>query len=313
METRALFHLAMGAFEAGDLLECLPVLADGLDRARRAGLLSAVYPLEIRYLQLLVLYTLGRWDECLRAAVEAAPGLPGKAGAFAVSPALYVALARGEEDAVDRARALLEGPFDWMGTLVAGIVLTDAAARGGDVEGAVARLRATVAALGDGTAKRPGVAVRLAGLCLAAVADRATESRRAGGAGADPAGWTDLAAELVELARITAGQDDTGGAQGPEGQAWLARAEAEWATVVSGPDPEAWAAAVAAFGYGDGYEQARCRLRYARRCWPWSGGGGGGAGAAGPGDGGRAGRGAAAGGHRRPGAPGPPRGRGLPR
>ncbi|MEU6590088.1 AAA family ATPase [Streptomyces sp. NPDC046881] len=264
VETRAVFHLAMGAFESGDLTECLPVLADGLDRARRAGLLSSVYPLEIRYLQLLVLYTLGRWDECLRAAAEAAPGLPGAGGAFAISPALYVALARGEESAVERARALLEGPFDWMGTLAAGIVLTDAAARDGDAEGAVARLRATVTALGDGTTRRPGVAVRLAALCLAAVADRVTESRRTGGADADPAGWAELAAELVELARVTAGEDETGRAPGPEGLAWLARAEAEWATVVSGPDPAAWAEAVAAFGYGDGYEQARCRLRYAR-------------------------------------------------
>ena len=32
---------------------------------------------------------------------------------------------------------------------------------------------------------------------------------------------------------------------------------------MSGPDTEAWAEAVAAFGFGDVYERARCRLRYA--------------------------------------------------
>ncbi|UFR06494.1 AAA family ATPase [Streptomyces sp. Go40/10] len=264
VETRALFHLAIGAVESGDLTECLPLLADGLERARRAGLLSSVYPLELRYLQLLVLYTLGRWDECLRVAAEAAPGLPAPGGAFATSPALYVALARGDAGAADRARALLEGPFDWMGTLVAGIVLTDAAARDGDAEGAVTRMRATVAALGGDTARRPGVTVRLAALCLAAVADRVTEARRGGGADGESARWEEPAAELVEMAREAAGQDEEGLAQGPEGQAWLVRAEAEWATVASGPDPGAWERAVAAFGYGDGYEQARCRLRYAR-------------------------------------------------
>ncbi|MBL1084677.1 AAA family ATPase [Streptomyces actinomycinicus] len=264
VEMRALFNLAIGTFEAGDLAECLPLLEDGLDGARRAGLLSSAYPLELRYLQLLVLYTLGRWDECVRAAAEAAPGLPAQGGAYATSPALYVAHARGDETAVDRARALLEGPFDWMGALVAGIVLTDAAVRDGDPAAAVERLRTTVAALGDGTTRRPGVAVRLAALCLTAVADRAVELRRRADGEAEAVRWAGLGAELVDLARATAGQDEEVLAQGPEGRAWLARAEAEWATARSGPDPAAWERTVAAFGYGDVHEQARCRLRYAQ-------------------------------------------------
>ncbi|MFG2352267.1 ATP-binding protein [Streptomyces sp. NPDC048521] len=263
VEMRALYHLAVAAFESGDLAECPPLLADALDRARRAGLLSSPYPMEMRYLQLVVMYTRGSWDECVRAASRAAAALPAASGGGVTSPALYVALARGDETAADRARALLAGPFDWMGTLVAGVVLTDAAAERGDLEEAVERMRATVAALGDGTTRRPGVAVRLAALCLGALADRFGGPRRTGG-DLDLARWADTAAELVELARITAGPDEEGRAQGPEGQAWLARAEAEWATVASGPDPAAWEKAVAAFAYGDVYEQARCRLRYAR-------------------------------------------------
>ncbi|WP_344368985.1 response regulator transcription factor, partial [Streptomyces indiaensis] len=75
--------------------------------------------------------------------------------------------------------------------------------------------------------------------------------------------WTDTAAELVELARTMAVRDD-GTPQGPEGQAWLARAEAEWLRAASGTDAvAAWAKVVTAFGYGDVYERARCRLRYA--------------------------------------------------
>ncbi|MFG2602507.1 AAA family ATPase [Streptomyces sp. NPDC048514] len=265
VEMRALFNLAVGAVEAGDLEECPALLTDALGRARRAGLLSSAYPLEMRYLQLLVMYTLGRWDECARGAAEAAAALPAASGGFATSPALYVALARGDEGAEARARALLTGPFDWMATLVAGVVLTDAAARRGDPEEAVERMRAALAALGAGTTRRPEVAVRLAALCLGACADRAAETGRGGGPGGpDPARWTETARELVELARDTAGRDGEGRAQGPEGRAWLARAEAEWATVVSGPDPAAWEKAVDAFGYGDVYEQARCRLRYAR-------------------------------------------------
>ncbi|WP_328372721.1 AAA family ATPase [Streptomyces sp. NBC_00445] len=261
VELRALFNLAMGCFESGALEECLPWLTEGLDRARRAGLLSSPYPLEMRYLHLLVLYTLGRWDECLRAAASDAAVLP-TAGGYTAGPALNVALARGDFKAADRARALLQGPFDWMATLVAGIVLTDAAALLGDADEAVAQMRSTVAALTDEVGTPPDVTVRLAALALSAVADSAVDLHRTGDeAGAHRRAQT--AGELVELARDVAGHGDEGVPQGPEGQAWLARAEAEWARAVSGADAEAWGKAVAAFDYGDPYERARCRLRYA--------------------------------------------------
>ncbi|MFJ9008314.1 AAA family ATPase [Streptomyces canus] len=259
VETRALFNLAIGTFEAGHLEDSLPWITEGLDRARRAGLLSSPYPMEMRYLHLLVLYTLGRWDECVRAASTDAEVLPA-AGGYRVAPALYVALARGDFTAADRARTLLEGPFDWMATLVAGIALTEAAALQGDAEAAVERMRSTVAVLTDDTDTPPHVTVRLAALALSAVADRATELRLKG----DQEGarrWAETATELLVPARALAVHG--GVAQGPEGQAWLARAEAEWTRAVSGPDVEAWARAVAAFDFGDVYEPARCRLRYA--------------------------------------------------
>ncbi|MFD4625204.1 AAA family ATPase [Streptomyces sp. NPDC058475] len=262
VEMRALYNLAVGCYESGDLDECLTWLSDGLDRARRNGLLSSPYALELRYLQSLVLYTLGRWDECARAAAADAERLPAAAG-FATGPALYVALARGEQDAADRARALTDGPFDWMATLVAGIVLTDAAAVRGDAEGAVEQQRATIAALaGDEATDGPDVGVRLAALALSAVADSAVELRLTG----DTAGArrrVDTATELVERARATAAKGEDGTPQGPEGLAWLARAEAEWLRAHSGPDVAAWEKTVAAFGYGDPYELARCRRRLA--------------------------------------------------
>ncbi|MFD8003176.1 helix-turn-helix transcriptional regulator [Streptomyces mirabilis] len=262
VEMRALFNLAIGAYESGALDECLTWLAEGLERANRSGLVSSPYALELRYLQSLILYTLGRWDECARAAAVDAERLP-PAGGFAVGPALYVALARGEEGAAERARALLDGPFDWMATLVAGIVLTDAAALRGDPEGAVASVRATLASLSDGSGSgRPDIGVRLAALALSAVADAAVELRLTG----DEAGarrWVDLATELVEVARSTAAKGEDGSRQGPEGLAWLARAEAEWLRARSGPEVAAWEQAVAAFDYGDPYELARCERRLA--------------------------------------------------
>ncbi|WP_405623082.1 helix-turn-helix transcriptional regulator [Streptomyces sp. NBC_00076] len=261
VELRALFSLAIGCFESGDLDECLPWLAEGLDRARRAGLLSSTYPLEMRYLRLLVLYTLGRWEECVRAAAADAELLPA-AGGYTAGPALYAALARGDRTAADRAEALLEGPFDWMGTMVAGIVLTDAAAQRGAPEAAVERMRSTVAALTDDAGRAPDVTVRLAALALSAVADRAAALRSTGDE-AQTRRWTDTATELRDLAQVSSVRGENRTPQGPEGQAWLARAEAEWARAVSGPDAAAWGRAVDAFDFGDVYERARCQVRFA--------------------------------------------------
>ncbi|WP_329550100.1 AAA family ATPase [Streptomyces sp. NBC_01356] len=262
IEMRAHFNLAIGCYESGDLDECLTWLSEGLERANRSGLVSAPYALELRYLQSLVLYTLGRWDECARAAAADAERLPA-AGGFAIGPALYVAVARGEEHAADRARALLDGPFDWMATLVAGIVLTDDAALRGDAEGAVEYVRGNLVRLADGSGSaRPDIGVRLAALALSAVADAAVE-RRLTGDGEGVHRWTAIATELVEVARTTAAKGEDGSQQGPEGLAWLARAEAEWLRAHSGPDVTAWEKAVAAFGYGDPYELARCERRLA--------------------------------------------------
>ncbi len=225
VELRALYNLAMGAHEAGELEACLPLLTEGLDRARRAGLLASPYPLAMRYLRLLVLYATGRWDACARAAEADARELP-PLGGYAVAPALYVALARGDFSAVERVRATLDGPFDWMATLVAGILLTDAAALRGDPEEAVRWMRRTITSLTDASGTAPDVTVRLAALALAAVADAATERRAAG----DEAGvrrWAGTADDLVERARASAAHGEDGGPQGSEGQAWLARAEAE--------------------------------------------------------------------------------------
>ncbi|MFG1807579.1 helix-turn-helix transcriptional regulator [Streptomyces sp. NPDC049040] len=263
VEVRALFNLAIGCYESGDLDEALTWIGDGLDRARHAGLLSSPYALELRYLQSLLLYTLGRWDECAQAAAVGAELLP-VAGGFANGPALYVALARGEHDAaVAGARALLDQPFDWMSTLVASVVLTDAAALQGDAEESVRRTRASVEALTDASeSELPDVVVRLAALTLAAVADAAEESRLSGDTSAAEH-WTATARELVELARSTAARGEDGTRQGPEGQAWLSRAEAEGVRAATGPDVDAWHRAVTAFGYGDPYELARCRRRLA--------------------------------------------------
>ncbi|MGH3518928.1 MAG: response regulator transcription factor, partial [Haloechinothrix sp.] len=53
------------------------------------------------------------------------------------------------------------------------------------------------------------------------------------------------------------------GTLGPEGRAWLARAEAEASRLRGQGEGARWADAVLAFGYGAVYDQAVCRWRYA--------------------------------------------------
>ncbi|MYW63706.1 AAA family ATPase [Streptomyces sp. SID8379] len=264
VEMRALYNLAIGHYESGALDAALTWIGDGLDRARHAGLLSSPYALELRYLQSLLLYTLGRWDECARAAA-ADSALLTAASAFATAPALYVALARGELDAAAAgARALLVDDADWMALLVASIVLTDAAALRADAEDCVRQLHTSTEALTEtsGSEGRPDAVVRLAALALSAVADAAEEARLSGDA-AGAGRWAKTAAELVELARDTAARGEDGTEQGPEGLAWLARAEAEGVRAATGPDVAAWERAVTACDYGEPYELARCRRRLA--------------------------------------------------
>ncbi len=50
---------------------------------------------------------------------------------------------------------------------------------------------------------------------------------------------------------------------GPEGRAWLARAEAEHSRLAGRNDADRWRAATEAFGYGYRYEEARSRYRWA--------------------------------------------------
>ncbi|GAA4990402.1 helix-turn-helix transcriptional regulator [Yinghuangia aomiensis] len=256
IELRAMYGLALGCFEAGLVEESLAWTDEGLDLARRTAQTSSPYSLHLRYVRALALYTLGRWDEALKAAGSA----PSAFGHVAEG-ALYVPLGRGEPGVVDRAQALFDKrPFNWTATLVAGLVLVDEAVLRGDVRAAVDRFRRTFARLIEDDDPYPPVGVRLATLALSAIADEATALRLTGG---DPGGWAAEAAEFAALAREIAARQEAVRPSGPEGIAWALRAEAEFARAEGRSDVGRWERVVAAFDYGNVYEHARCRLRLA--------------------------------------------------
>ena len=60
-----------------------------------------------------------------------------------------------------------------------------------------------------------------------------------------------------------------GGVLGPEGRAWLLRAEAEYSRVAGASDVERWRHTTEEFGYGHRYEQARSRWRLAEASIAW--------------------------------------------
>lgn len=258
VELRAMFNLAMGTYEAGLLDESLRWLDDGHERARHTAQLNSPYPLEMRYLRALTLYTLGRWDDALAAAGTAPSAFGHVAGA-----GLYVPLSRGEPGIAERAEALFSRrPFNWMGTLVGGTVLTDEAAMRGDARAAADWARRTCADLQEDSLPYPDVGIRLAALTLGAIADEAVGLRMTGDTEA-LAESARVADEFIELARITERNPKRHNRTGPEGAAWLLRAEAERGRAAGEVDVESWRKAVEAFDYGNVYEHARTQLRLA--------------------------------------------------
>ncbi|NUU22417.1 MAG: AAA family ATPase [Streptomycetaceae bacterium] len=259
IEIRALYGLALGSFEAGLLDDSLTLAEEGLERARRTGRLSSPYPLELRYLRALGLYTVGRWDEAV-AATGSAPSAFG----HVAQAALYVPLGRGEPGVAERAEALFRArPFNWMGTMVGGVVLTDEAALRGDAQAAADWARQAVDALRE-DGQNPDVGIRLAGLALSAIGDAVAGLRIAGDSAAVEH-WVAVADEFVEMARCTeASPKHRLRSPGPEAVAWLLRVEGERARVAGEADVELWEKTVAAYDYGDVYERARAQLRLAQ-------------------------------------------------
>ena len=209
-------------------------------------------------------YVAGDWDGSLEAAELAGDRTPDSVLARLAAAALYVEVSRGLPAAVERVRQL-RGAWsqDTSLALIAGGCEADLLRWRGDLDGAVRAADNAIAYVSRRWEKWYLGGIWLAALGLAALADRAETARLRGDAAAVEA---DLARgrELIEHARTTAQRGrPRHGRMGPEGQGWLARAEAEWSRLDGRSDPELWRAALRLFDYGYSYEQARCRWRLA--------------------------------------------------
>ena len=261
---RAAYGRAAARYDAGDPAAALVVLEPTLAWCAAKGLMWSPYGLELRSLEVTVHYMRGDWDRALRAAGPAGSRPPDAMAARLAALALQVQAAQGDPAAAATAESLVTA-WDhdpWT-------VLTVAAASAEHQrwcdwpEPAVATIRRAMTYIDERAQSWFLVRIRLAAVGLGALGDVAERPGAARTVNGEP--LEQVAASLIERARTTAEHGDgraRHGSLGPEGQAWLARAEAEHARTCP-PDAEdavgLWRRAAEGFAGFSEYERARCR------------------------------------------------------
>ncbi|WP_287915165.1 AAA family ATPase [Cellulomonas sp.] len=258
-ELRILMNMAATRYEVGDLPGTTRLAGLGLARARETGLTHSDFGLELAGYGALASYVSGD----LTPVAQPARG-PDEDGGLLDLAVLYAAVARGDDDAVARCRALEpRWERDGLAALIAGGCAADALARAGEHDEAVALVQRVLDQLSAAWSPQFFGGIWLSAIGLAALADAATQDRRHG---RDPAERVAAGEPLLARAEGTIARPlPPGRSVGPEGRAWAARARAEHARL-AGPavsTPDVWRTAVDAFGYGHRYEQARSRFRLA--------------------------------------------------
>ncbi len=269
-ELRSRYNLGTLHYELGHLPQALMAFQTTAERACRTGRRWAAYGLESRALAGLVQYELGDWDGCLATTDLTGQDAPPDAGMVLTAVALSVRAGRGELAAVQllpqlRPRWHRDG---MLGALSAG-PFVELLSGAGDHGSALELLDDAVATLSslwqsDWFLGR----IRLSALGLTVLGAQALDNPAAG----QPA-IAERAAELAVAGRRSATQGLPAGRKlGVEALGWLTRLEAEaarvrWLTGIDAPELAEhiglWQAAVAGFGYGHVYEQARSRTRLA--------------------------------------------------
>jgi DNA-binding CsgD family transcriptional regulator/tetratricopeptide (TPR) repeat protein len=264
-ELRARYFLGLHHYDRGELADALRVFQAASERAKGKGMTWSGFGLEVRVLLALTLYHVGRWDESAEAAEPPGLAVSSTVTARLAAVGTHVVVSRGEFDQAERLIGELRKDWhrDLQIALITGGTGAELAHWRGRPDQAVERVADTI----DWTHKLDGewllAGIRLGALGIAGNADLAAHARRR----RDKTGEANAVAEghrLADYARDTAvkGLPRTG-VLGPEGRAWLARAEAEESRLAGAGDPELWTKAVAEFGFGAVFEQAVCRWRLA--------------------------------------------------
>ncbi|GAB3144334.1 helix-turn-helix transcriptional regulator [Microbispora hainanensis] len=247
IDLRARFNLARIHYENGALAVAARITEDGVRLAGETGLTWSTFGTDLRFLNYLVHYADGDWNAAERLAGGFGVRVGTRAEAQLSSFALFVEVGRGRPGADERLRWLSRFWSDDLISYMARGMAAEQALWRGDPHAALDHVNAIVAVLEPFD---PSL-IRIAATGLWALADL---------------GLTGEACDdLLRRARWAAENGPNGPRSrlGPEGVAWLARAEAEWHRANGTADPEVWRRATEAFGFGFVYEEARSRWRLA--------------------------------------------------
>ncbi|WP_281251993.1 helix-turn-helix transcriptional regulator [Krasilnikoviella flava] len=262
-ELRSWYNLSATHFYAGRLDAAGATLDEGLARARATGMVWSTYGVEMVDLTQILPYLRGDLTER-----EVPPGTPAWVLPYLDAGRLYAAVARDGADASARAEALRpHWDSDGQVALIAGGTLVDAMTWAGRYEDAVALAEEVAAHLGAAWSEFFLGRIWITALALAALAESAETRPVAEGRAADLLQRGDT---LLAVAHETAERGrPRGGRLGPEGRAWLRRADAEHARLRAAltddpADPALWEATVREFDFGYRYEVARSRFRWAQ-------------------------------------------------
>jgi DNA-binding CsgD family transcriptional regulator len=264
VELRAATQLSRAHLERGELADSARVAHEAGRRADETGLALAPYGLDVQHLHYQAHYAQGAWDHAQELSNAWPVRVVTLSEAILSAMALFIDVARGNAVAIER-RVWLEPLWDQdkLCAYMARAMYAEQALWQGDTDLAVAEAEATIAGDWDEHYGFAPSAIRPAAVGISAHADRAVHARVAGN-------LTRAAAE-VDAARILLDQAHEGAMAsfrprallGPEGQGWLARAEAEYRRARGENDPAAWQAVLDAFGPAFVYEEARTRWRLA--------------------------------------------------
>ncbi|WP_284439684.1 helix-turn-helix transcriptional regulator [Cellulomonas chengniuliangii] len=257
-ELRSLYNLSTTHYYAGQIAVAHDIAIRGVAQARDVGLSLSAEGATLWLFSEIARYALGD----LSPAGTDHPPVPAWAAPLSAAIELCAAVARGEADVIERGQAMRSSwDRDGQLALLAGASTIEALTRAGRVDEAVELSLELIDHLGRTWSDHFLGGIRLAALALAALADGAETDRQTG---ADPAPRLALGDPLLGRAVATAERGrPRGGRLGPEGRAWLARARAEHARLQGSAEPAAWQAVTEAYDYGNRYDGAWARARWA--------------------------------------------------
>ncbi|MDQ0380115.1 DNA-binding CsgD family transcriptional regulator/tetratricopeptide (TPR) repeat protein [Amycolatopsis thermophila] len=261
---RAVCFLAFSHEDLGEYGAAMEIYQRGIERAEQTGLTWSIYGLEMRARHLTLRYLTGDWP-AMASTNAPARGVSSVLAARMTAAWLPFAVARGRVATAEKYLEELRPHWraEPLTAIVSGATGAELAFWQGEYQQALAwvhKVTDFLLAFDEGYLL---ATVRLGALGVEAAASWAATARRRGDEG--------LAAQAAAAGRKLIEHVRHAGAHGkprartlgPEGRAWLARAEAA-ASGLDGPaDPSLWAVAVAAFDYGAVYEQAVCRWHHA--------------------------------------------------